>query len=80
MDHSGQSDHPLRTAADILPRARNRCAWCAAGLGIGFVLTGLWRGWGVAGQVWWAAFIVILLPAMGALQDWRRLKKEPNER
>ncbi len=74
--NGGMGELPLQTTADIWPRARYRFTYCAAGLIMGFVLTGLLRGWDVVLRVWWAALIAVLLPALGAYQDWRRLKRQ----
>lgn len=77
MNRPDSSEHPLQTAADIYPRARHRFFWCAIGLGMGFILTGLWRGWEMVLHVWWGGFIIVIIPAIGAYLDWKRLKQQP---
>jgi hypothetical protein len=75
-----QSDIPLKTAADIFPRARHRFTYCAVGLIIGLVLTGLFRGWIMVLHIWLGALIIVLaVPAVGAYLDWRRLQQQSQE-
>lgn len=69
------ADEEPQSNAEIVQRTGQRVIYCAVGLALGFLFTGLWKGWETVLHVWWAVLIVLAIPLVQAFREWRRLNQ-----